>query len=139
MIAIAISPRTVSYHHNLGLVYAAQGNNEEAFKTFQEVLELDPNHSLTHASLGGYYKKIGLEELAQQHIGKAMKHIYESENEYNRACLDAICGNIDQALDSLRVALENGQTYVDWVLNDPDLDSLRGDERFKSLISEFSK
>lgn len=137
--AISISPAEVSYYHNLGLVYAAQGNNEEAFNTFQKVLELDPNHSLTHASLGGYYKKIGLDELAQKHIGKAMKNIYESENEYNRACLDAICGNYDQALELLHVALENKQTYVDWVLNDPDLDTLRDDERFKQMISEFSK
>jgi tetratricopeptide (TPR) repeat protein len=137
--AISIAPREVSYHHNLGLVYAAQGNNKDAFNTFQKVLELDPNHNLTHASLGGYYKKMGLDELAQEHIGKAMKHIYESENEYNRACLDAICGNIDQAIELLRIALENNQTYVDWVLSDPDLDSLRGDERFKQLIAEFSK
>ena len=68
-----------------------------------------------------------------------MKHIYESENEYNRACLDAICGNIDQAIELLRTALENKQTYVDWVLHDPDLDSLRDDERFKQLISDFCK
>ena len=137
--AISIAPREVSYFHNLGLVYAAQGNNQEAFNTFQKVLELDPNHSLTHASLGGYYKKMGLDELAQKHIGKAMKHIYESENEYNRACLDAICGNTDKAIDLLRTALENEQTYVDWVLNDPDLDPLRDDDRFKQLIADFSK
>ncbi len=137
--AVSIAPGTVSYYHNLGLVYSVSGNNEGAFNAFQKVLELDPNHSLTHASLGGYYKKIGLEELAQQHIGKAMKQIYESENEYNRACLDAICGNIDQAVTLLRTALEKKQTYVDWVLHDPDLDSLREDNRFKQLISDFSK
>jgi tetratricopeptide (TPR) repeat protein len=136
--AISIAPGKVAYYHNLGLVYSAQGNNTEAFNTFQKVLELDPNHSLTHASLGGYYKKMGLDELAQKHIGKAMKSIYESENEYNRACLDAICGNIDQAIELLRTALENKQTYVDWVIHDPDLDALRDDERFKLLISEFS-
>lgn len=136
--AISIEPREVSYYHNLGLVYAAQGNNQEAFGTFQKVLELNPNHSLTHASLGGYYKKMGLDELAKKHIGKAMKHIYESENEYNRACLDAICGNNDQAIELLRAALENKQTYVDWVLNDPDLDTLRDDERYKQLIADFS-
>jgi tetratricopeptide (TPR) repeat protein len=137
--AISIAPSEVSYYHNLGLVYAAQGNNKDAFNTFQKVLELNPNHSLTHASLGGYYKKMGLEELAQRHIGKAMKHIYESENEYNRACLDAICGNNDQAIELLRIALENKQTFVEWVLNDPDLDSLHKDERFQNLIAEFSK
>lgn len=137
--AISIAPREVSFYHNLGLVYAAQGISQEAFDTFQKVLELDPNHSLTHASLGGYYKKMGLDELAQKHIGKAMKQIYESENEYNRACLDAICGNVDRAIELLRVALENKQTYVDWVINDPDLDPLRKDDRFKQLIADFSK
>ena len=137
--AVSIAPGKVSYYHNLGLAYSVSGNNEGAFNAFQKVLELDPNHSLTHASLGGYYKKIGLEELAQQHIGKAMKHIYESENEYNRACLDAIRGNSDKAIELLRTALANKQTYVDWVLHDPDLDSLRDNERFKQLISEFSR
>lgn len=137
--AISIAPSNVSYYHNLGLIYSAIGESKDAFNTFQKVLELDSNHSLTHASLGGYYKKIGLDDLAQKHIGKAMKHIYESENEYNRACLDAICGNKDQAIDLLRVALENEQTYVNWVLHDPDLDGLRDDDRFKQLISEFSK
>jgi hypothetical protein len=82
---------------------------------------------------------MGLDELAKKHIGKAMKHIYESENEYNRACLDAICGNADQAIELLRAALENKQTYVDWVLNDPDLDTLRDDERYKQLIADFSQ
>lgn len=136
--AISIKPDAVSCHHNLGLVYSAQGNHKAAFIAFQTVLELDPNHSLTHASLGSYYKKMGLDELAQRHIGKAMKKIFESENEYNRACLDAICGNTDQAIDLLRVALENDQTNVDWVLHDPDLEVLREDNRFKQLIAEFS-
>jgi tetratricopeptide (TPR) repeat protein len=137
--AIAIAPREVSYYHNLGLVYAAQGNNTDAFNTFQKVLELNPNHSLTHASLGGYYKKMGLEELAEKHIGKAMKQIYASENEYNRACLEAICGNIEQAIELLRIALEKKQTYVDWILHDPDLDPLHEDEHFKQLIADFSQ
>ena len=137
--AISIAPREVSYHHNLGLVYAAQGNNKDAFTTFQKVLDLNPEHSLTHASLGGYYKKMGLEDLAEKHIGKAMKQIYASENEYNRACLEAICGNIEQAIGLLRIALEKKQTYVDWILHDPDLDPLREDERFKQLIADFSQ
>jgi len=136
--AISIAPGEASYHHNLGLVYAAQGNNKDAYTTFQRVLELNPEHSLTHASLGGYYKKIGLDQLAEKHIGKAMKQIYASENEYNCACLEAICGNNEQAINLLRIAIEKKQTYVEWILRDPDLDSLREDERFKQLIADFS-
>ena len=127
------------YYHHLGLVYACEGRDEDAISAFQRVIEIDPEYSLAHATLGGYYRKMGLEELAQQHIGKAMKNIFDSENEYNRACLEAICGNADQAIKLLGVALKNKQTYVDWILRDPDLDFIRQDPRFKQLISDFSR
>ncbi len=127
------------YYHHLGLVYACEGRDEDAIGAFQRVIEIDPDYSLAHATLGGYYRKMGLEELAQKHIGKAMKNIFDSENEYNRACLEAICGNADQAIELLGVALKNKQTYVDWILRDPDLDFIRQDPRFKQLISQYTR
>lgn len=137
--AISIDSSKASYYHHLGLAYAAEGRDEDAINTFQKVIELDPDYSLAHATLGGYYRKMGLEDLAQKHIGKAMRIIYDSENEYNRACLEAICGNVDKAIELLQIALKNKQTYVDWVLRDPDLDFIRGDPRFKQLISEYTR
>jgi tetratricopeptide (TPR) repeat protein len=137
--AISINCTKAFYYYHLGLAYAADGRDEDAITAFQRVIEIDPDYSLAHATLGGYYRKMGLEELAQEHLGKAMKNIFDSENEYNRACLEAICGNADQAIELLRVALMNKQTYVDWVLRDPDLDFIRQDSRFKQLISEFTR
>lgn len=136
--AVVADPSKAPYHHHLGIIYAVEGRDEDAIKAFQDVLEIDPNHSLAHASLGGYYRRMGLEELAQKHIGRAMKNFYNSENEYNRACLEALCGNTEQSIELLRVALKNKQTYVDWVLRDPDLDSIRRDPRFKQLISDYT-
>jgi tetratricopeptide (TPR) repeat protein len=127
------------YHHHLALVYASEGRMEDAIDSLQQVIAIEPDHSLAHAALGGYYRKMGLEELAQKHVGKAMKSIFDSENEYNRACLAAICGDTDQALRLLRVALQNKQTYVDWILRDPDLDFIRQDPRFKQLISDYAR
>jgi tetratricopeptide (TPR) repeat protein len=137
--AVATDPGRALYHHHLGLLYACLGRTEDAICAFQRVIEIDPGHSLAHATLGGYYRKMGLEELAQKHIGKAMKSIFDSENEYNRACLAAICGNADEALELLRVALRNKQTYVDWILRDPDLDFIRQDPRFRQLISDYTR
>ena len=131
--AIDNDPSKALFHHHLGLVYACDGRIDDAIAAFQKVIELEPDHSLAHAALGGYYRKKGLEELAQKHIGIAMKSIFDSENEYNRACLAAICGNTDQALELLRVALMNKQTYVDWILRDPDLDFIRQDPGLSSL------
>jgi tetratricopeptide (TPR) repeat protein len=137
--AISNDPSKALFHHHVGLVYACEGRTDEAIDAFQSVIQMDPNHALAHAALGGYYRKKGLEELAQKHIGIAMKSIFDSENEYNRACLAAICGNTDQALELLRVALTNKQTYVDWILRDPDLDFIRQDPRFKQLISDYAR
>ncbi|MGE5250369.1 MAG: tetratricopeptide repeat protein [Bacteroidota bacterium] len=136
--AASVEPSRAHYHHHLGILYAIEGREEEAIKAFQDVIELEPNHSLANASLGGYYRKMGLEELAQKHIGKAMKNFYSSENEYNRACMEALMGNTEQSIELLRVALKNKQTYVEWVLRDPDLDSIRRDPRFKQLISDYA-
>ena len=137
--AISNDPSKALYHHHLALVYASEGRMEDAIDALQRVIEIDPDHGLAHAALGGYYRKMGLEELAQKHVGKAMKSIFDSENEYNRACLAAICGDTDQALRLLRVALQNKQTYVDWILRDPDLDFIRQDPRFKQLISDYAR
>ena len=137
--AIKNDPTKALYHHHVGLVYACEGRIDEAIDAFQSVIQMDPDHALAHAALGGYYRKKGLEDLAQKHIGIAMKSIFDSENEYNRACLAAICGNTEQALELLRVALNNKQTYVDWILRDPDLDFIRQDPRFKQLISDYAR
>ena len=137
--AIKNDPSKALFHHHVGLVYACEGRMDDAIDAFQRVIEMDPDHALAHATLGGYYRKKGLEELAQKHVGIAMKSIFDSENEYNRACLAAICGNTDQAVDLLRVALKNKQTYVDWILRDPDLDFIRQDPRFKQLISDYAR
>jgi tetratricopeptide (TPR) repeat protein len=137
--AIDNDPSKALFHHHLGLVYACDGRIDDAIAAFQKVIELEPDHSLAHATLGGYYRKKGLEELAQKHIGIAMKSIFDSENEYNRACLAAICGNTEQALELLRIALMNKQTYVDWILRDPDLDFIRQDPRFKQLVSDYAR
>ncbi len=133
--AISLNPRNYMCHYRLGLVYAAERREQEAVNAFQKVLEINPNSVQAHASLASQYRKMGLEEAAQAHIEKARGTQFDEQSEYNRACLEAICGNSDRALELLGVALESKQTYVAWAQNDPDFDSLRGDQRFQALLS----
>jgi tetratricopeptide (TPR) repeat protein len=86
--AVNVDPEKTIYLHHLALVYAAVRRDEDAIRTYQKVIQIEPEHGLAHAALGGYFRKMGLEDLAKQHIGKAMRIIYDSENEYNRACLE---------------------------------------------------
>ena len=119
-------------------MYAAEGRTEDAIAAFQKVVELDPGYCLAHATLAGYYRKMGLEDLAQRHIEKALSDFIIEENEYNHACLQAICGNVDRAIELLEIALKNKQTIIDWVRRDPDLDFIRGDERFQALVASYT-
>lgn len=133
--AISMNPTNHMGHYRLGLVYAAVKKEQEAIKSFKKVLELDPNSAQAHASLASQYRKMGLEEVAQEHIEKARAMQFEGESDYNHACLEAICGNNDRALELLKVALQSKQTYITWAQNDPDLDTLRNDHRFQMLLS----
>lgn len=136
--AVKLDPNSPQYLYDLGISYAIVGRHEEAIDCMQRLIEMDERHALAHATLGGYYKKMGLEDLAEQHIGIAMKNYIDDENHYNRACLEALRGNVEQAVDLLRSALEARQIYVEWVLRDPDLDCIRYSPQFKQLIAEYA-
>jgi len=133
--AISMNPTNPMCHYRLGLVYAAEKKEQEAIRSFKKVLELDPRSPQAHASLASQYRKMGLEEAAQEHIEKARAMQIEGESDYNHACLEAICGNYDRALELLEVALQSKQTYVTWAQNDPDFHSLHNDHRFQMLLS----
>ena len=81
---------------------------------------------------------LGSEESARVHIEKARALQFEGESDYNRACLEAICGNTDIALELLEVALQSKQTYISWVQKDPDFDNLRGERRFQDLLTAYA-
>jgi tetratricopeptide (TPR) repeat protein len=137
--AIALDSTKPSYFYQLGLMYSAERRDQEAMDAFQRVLGMNPQHTLAHASLGSLYRKLGLNDLAQQHIDIALRDVYEEENEYNQACLEAICGNAERALELLQVAIEDNPSYINWAQHDPDLDILRHDERFYLLIQSFAQ
>ncbi len=52
---------------------------------------------------------------------------------YNVACLYALAGLADTALECLERAVDNGFGHREWLDNDTDLDSLRSHPRFQAL------
>jgi hypothetical protein len=60
----------------------------------------------------------------------------KKEKEYDRACFESIHGNNDEAIRLLESAIYKKQTTVEWIQLDQDLDFIRGDTRYKLLISK---
>jgi adenylate cyclase len=54
---------------------------------------------------------------------------------YNVACLYALEGEPEQAIDCLEEAFKVGFANRDWIEKDPDLDSLRAHPRFRNLVT----
>ena len=53
---------------------------------------------------------------------------------YDLACLDALQGRTEDALQHLTTAVEAQPRYKDYAAKDPDLESLRGDPRFSAVV-----
>lgn len=56
---------------------------------------------------------------------------------YNSACTFAVLGDNDRALDLLKQAVVLGWCDREWIQNDTDLATLRGDPRFRELLGRI--
>lgn len=54
---------------------------------------------------------------------------------YNLGCSYALTNHLDEAFDALTKAIDLGYGDYDWMKTDPDLDNLRTDPRFESLLN----
>ena len=56
---------------------------------------------------------------------------------YAIACVYGVLGASENAISYLQRAVQAGFGNFGWIENDPDLDSIRADERYRSIISEL--
>jgi tetratricopeptide (TPR) repeat protein len=131
--ATDLNPNVSSLWHGLGIEYTMQGQYEQALEAFSKAVELAPERGMLRSSLVGIQRRLGREaEAAEQE--KIAGPLTDKEDEYNRACFEAICGNTDEALRLLQIALEKRQTSPEWARQDPDFDHIRHDPRFQELV-----
>ena len=58
---------------------------------------------------------------------------------YNIACIRAMAGATDEALDCLERAVQAGMRNRGWLEHDSNLDSIRSDPRFAALMHELAR
>ena len=133
--AIDLGDESEITYNNRANIYSVKGNYENAIRDFQKSIRINPNYASARISIFGLLNKVGKNAEAKTHKQKACELI-KDENEYNRACFESIRGNIDQALELLKIGLELRQSSKDWAKQDPDFDNIRDDPRFKELVGE---
>lgn len=146
-----------------GVAFSKLKQNEEALNCYKEATKINPNYSDAWYNMGIVYKEIKNSDEYRRCIGKAhlLNHLsraqiyhksgdniyiiecekirksIEKENDYTRACFEAICGSSDNALKLLSTALEKKQQSLDWIRKDPFLESIRNYPRFESILSQY--
>jgi len=96
-------------------------------------VELQPNDGTCHGSLASVLRKLGRRAEAAEHLARA-RELIPPDDHYSRACLEAIVGDAEAALDHLAEALAQRPGWCDWARRDPDLAALHGDPRFEALV-----
>jgi tetratricopeptide (TPR) repeat protein len=118
-----------------------QKDDEEFIVWFLEgVLENYPNYIECLMYLGNAYTAMGKYEEGLQIDLKLRKFKpYDSIVRYNLACSYSLLGKIDLSLAALRKAIELGYDDIQHIENDTDLDRLKNEEGYKTLINKLKE
>jgi tetratricopeptide (TPR) repeat protein len=133
--AIALEQDDFNNYYERGLLHQILGELERAHEDYTNTILLKPDHAVARTSLLGLLKKLGREDEAKEHEQIALIFI-QQEDEYNRACFEAIRGKTDMALKLLEIWFAKEPSTKKWAKHDPDFENIQHDPRFKELVRE---
>jgi tetratricopeptide (TPR) repeat protein len=131
--AILHKPDLVVSYIGRGITRRANNDLQGALTDFNKAIRLDPSVGTARVSLVSILRKLNRTAEAEQQE-KLARELIDKENEYNQACFEAICGNVERALELLKIAMDKGQSGREWARQDPDFESIRDNPRFQEIV-----
>ena len=117
---------------------ARTSDHEFEIGFFESVLKRDPSYTEVIEILGGLYTKHGRVTDGLRMDRRLVRLLPSNATaHYNLACSLALVKKKSDALRSLRQAIELGYRDVDWMQQDPDLDSLKNHPLFQALLDQL--
>jgi tetratricopeptide (TPR) repeat protein len=127
---------------HLGSLYAGLGRKADSQAACQRGMEILVKHVALHPDdarawyLGAVvWCQLGEAARGLDWAGRALAiDPDEPVTLYNVACVYCLQGQTEQALDCLEKALKHGFAHKEWIEHDSDLDPLRGQPRYQTLL-----
>ncbi|HEX6576537.1 MAG TPA: protein kinase [Gemmatimonadaceae bacterium] len=140
--AAAIRPEDYQATTFLASAFTAQGRIGEASKAsrraiaaIEKWLDINPDDARALNIGATIWSNLGETENALQWAKRSLEIDPEDPQLlYNVACVYAIEGQKEDALRCLEEAIDKGYGHREWIEHDSDLNSLRSDSRFRSLL-----
>jgi len=139
LMAIEIDPANVQNLNMMGQVMNDIGMPAEAETFLRRALKIDPNYAMGYYDLGVILAKLRTRDRAARRCFSRAIKLDPSLGwaYYSIACLDALAGRRNKALANLKTALEKGVDDRKHIEQDSDLDLIREDATYKTLIAEY--
>jgi tetratricopeptide (TPR) repeat protein len=117
--ALVLNPNSASYHLNLGTSYFHMKKYQESVEEYRTALKLDPNVFAERSAFGTTIEARGADPEYYFYLGKVF----------------ASLGRVDEAVRSLRRALEDGFKDRKRILNDPDFMKISQNPAYVELMN----
>ena len=144
--AVAMTPNNEEFLGNLGDAYRWSGHSDKASDAYAKAislafkeLQVNPHSATIMGDLGLLYAKKGDAPNAVQYTDQA-RAISPDDVQliYSEAQVKTLIGKPEEALKSLKLALEKGYAAQEaW--NDPELQKLQTLPQFAQLVKQYSK
>lgn len=123
----------------LGDLRFRQGEWAEARAWYERLLDRTPGHFVARVQAGVAAHREGQPAAARAHLHAAAEARADAwEPLYNLACVEAVAGRPEPALDALAAAADRGLARVALLDADPDLATLREQPRFAALRAQVA-
>jgi serine/threonine protein kinase/Flp pilus assembly protein TadD len=140
--AVALNPGFYNAHNDLLQTYDRMGKKDKFSDELKTVLNFYPQYlsecpddARAHMYYAVHLAMVGRNEDAKVEGKRALElNPEDSLMMYNAACLYSRLGDKRLAVETLKNAVAGGQEDFEWIKRDPDLNNIREEPEFKTLV-----
>ncbi len=133
--AIKLNPMEALNYVGIVALIRLQYREREAIPFLEKLVKLVPQNLNPIVTLASIHKQLGNYTESVEY-STAARALIPTDDWYDLARLEAICGNADAALAHLRRAAQQVDFDRAWAWKDPDLEWIRNDPRFREIVGE---